>query len=110
VEERGRQHEARRIGSAGGINRHFTAVRVAMEDRKQCDDAHGDHDRGVARERHDAAEHDHGSGDAKFDERQRHAGHAERRADRHGKDEASRNEPEGAPAQLPGKDADRHHC
>ena len=109
MEERGREHEARRIGGAGRLERHLAAVGAAMEDRKQRDDAHGDHDRRAARERYDPAEHDHGGGDAQLDERQRHAGHAERGAGRHGEDEASRHEPERAPPELPGKDADRHH-
>src|SRR5262249_37127388 len=56
MEECGRQHEARRKGSAGRIKPHLAAVGVAMGDRKQRDDSHRDHERGAARERHDAAE------------------------------------------------------
>src|SRR6266511_2686073 len=109
VEKRGRQQEACRIGAGRGIERHLGTVDVAMEDRKQTHDPHGNGDRSPAGERHDAAEHDDRGGNAEFDERQREPSHAERGAGRHDEDESRGHEPERAPAELPSEDTDRHH-
>ena len=82
---------------------------MAVEDREQADQAHGDGDRRLDAERDDGAEHDDRGGNAGFDHRYRHAGHRERAADRHGEDEGRGHQPQRAAAELPGEDADGDH-
>ena len=73
VQQRGRQHEARRIGRDRGVERHLGAMRVAVEHRERRDHRHGDRDRRLDAERHDGAEHEHRQRDAGLDERHRDA-------------------------------------
>ena len=109
MQQRGRQHEARRIGHAGRIDRHLGAVRIAVEDRKRPDQSHGDGHRRLDPDRDDGAEHDHRRRDTEFNERHRDAGHSGRAARRHHQHEARGHEPECAAAELPGEEADRDH-
>ena len=60
-------------------------------------------------ERHYRTEHDDRQGDADFDEGKINAVETKRTAGRHHGDEARRDKPQRATAEMSGEEADRHH-
>ncbi len=109
VERAGGEQEAQAIGSTGGGLRHLRAVRVAVEDREQADDGHGECGRRLDAKRHDGTQHDHRQGDAGLDEGHADAGDAEGTTERHHADEGGGHQPQSAAAELEGEHADHHH-
>src|SRR5215471_16493282 len=69
MQERRREHEACPIERAGAEPDHFRAVGVAMKDRKEPDNDHGNNDRRLEAEGDRGAEHNNGERDTELDER-----------------------------------------
>ena len=109
VQQCGGDHETGSIGCAGRILRHFGAVRMAVKDGEEADNAERCRKRRLDIERNNGAEHDDGKRDADFNEGNVDAGNAEGTTERHYQNEGRRHEPCGATAELKCENADHHH-
>jgi hypothetical protein len=93
VQQRGCDHETHAIEHPGTIDRHFGAVRVAMEDRKDSDERHGGENRGRHPGENHKPEYNDRQRDGGLNEGQRNAGGAGNSAERHHNDEGRRDRP-----------------
>lgn len=90
MEQRSGDGKAGHITEPAGVFRHFGAMGVTVEQRKQADDGDAGRDGKIDRKRDQQSQRHDRRQYARFDERQRHLQHAERVARQHDGDECER--------------------
>src|SRR5208337_3190606 len=103
MERSRRSHEAEGIAERRGVSWRLEAMRMPVKDGKEADKAHGDDDGKRRLKRHHETEHDDGSCNARLNERNFNATHADHGARRHERDEGRGNKPQRAPAKMRGE-------
>lgn len=109
VEGSGGEGEPGRVGEAGRGERHFGAVRVAMEKPEGGDENKGGGEGDANGEADEESEDDHGREDGGFDERNGKSLHSEEGGGNHCSNESDGDGPEGAAAELGGPESDGDH-